>query len=619
MRNSPALLQLAWALLLLFIAPVNADERILDFDSEITVLSNSEMLVTETITVRSEGKQIKRGIYRDFPTRYKDRYGNNYVVGFEVSSVQRDGYSEGWHTELLGNGVRIYMGRSDVYLSPGEYQYRLSYRTNRQLGFFDDHDELYWNVTGNGWDFPIDHASAAVKLPDSINPGDLSLDAYTGAQGAKGTAFESWLDDYGRASFETTTTLGPREGLTIAVGWPVGHITRPDATTKLRWFLDDNLALLIGIGGTLLVLLFYLYNWWHFGKDPEKGTIIPRFTPPENLSPAAMRYLMEMGFDDKALAAAVINMAVKGYLSITETDKEYSLLREHNADTRNLSPGEKAMALLMFKASSIIEMNNSNHERISKAIEALKKHLKGEYNEAYFKTNIGITMIGSLLTVATVIASGVLAASEIFAFLFLCVWLSIWSGAVIALWLKGPKFMAVVFSLFEIMAIGMLGTLTGYWLVGLIILLIGINGLFYVLMKAPTRRGRQLMDAIEGFKMYLATAESERLKVLHPPERTPELFEKYLPYALALGVEHEWAEQFSDVMARAAVGNDAYSPHWYHGSDWHRLGAHGFGSALGSSLGNAISSSSHAPGSSSGGGGGGFSGGGGGGGGGGGW
>jgi len=145
-----------------------------------------------------------------------------------------------------------------------------------------------------------------------------------------------------------------------------------------------------------------------------------------------------------------------------------------------------------------------------------------------------------------------------------------------------------------------------------------INVIFYSLLKSPTRLGRRIMDRIEGFRMYLATAEEHRLGKLHPPEKTPELFEKYLPYALALEVDQEWSEKFADVLQRAAL-NEGYSPHWYHGNHWDGMHTGSFASNLGSSMSSAISSSSTAPGSSSGFGGGGSSGGGGGGGGGGGW
>ena len=153
----------------------------------------------------------------------------------------------------------------------------------------------------------------------------------------------------------------------------------------------------------------------------------------------------------------------------------------------------------------------------------------------------------------------------------------------------------------------------------LLAVLIVLNILFYYLMRAPTKSGRLLMDQIEGFKLYLSTAEEDRLNALNPPEKTPELFEKYLPYALALGVDQAWSERFSDVLSRAAAEDDGYRPRWYSGNRFSNFSSGGFSSSLGSSLSKAVASSSVAPGSSSGGGGGGFSGGGGGGGGGGGW
>ncbi len=141
-------------------------ERIISFDSDIHVYWNATMSVTETISVYSTGNEIKRGIYRDFPTRYKDRYGSNHVVDFSVDEVLRDGKPESYRLEDLSNGVRVYIGRKDVFLNPGRHIYTIRYSTNRQLGFFKDHDELYWNVTGNSWSFPIERAAATINLPE---------------------------------------------------------------------------------------------------------------------------------------------------------------------------------------------------------------------------------------------------------------------------------------------------------------------------------------------------------------------------------------------------------------------------------------------------------------------
>jgi len=146
-----------------------------------------------------------------------------------------------------------------------------------------------------------------------------------------------------------------------------------------------------------------------------------------------------------------------------------------------------------------------------------------------------------------------------------------------------------------------------------------INWLFYELLKAPTLAGRKLLDKIEGFKQYIDIAERHELDFKHPKGKSPELFEEYLPYALALGVEQQWGESFADVLAQAQASSGGYSPTWYHGTHWNNANIGNFTGSLGSSFTSAIASSSTAPGSSSGSGGGGSSGGGGGGGGGGGW
>ncbi|MEX2130542.1 MAG: DUF2207 domain-containing protein, partial [Pseudohongiellaceae bacterium] len=159
-----------WTALLFgcLLSTANGQERILSFDSAIVIHADRSMTVTETIRVQAEGVNIQRGIFRDFPTRYRDRLGNNYVVNFAVQEVTRDGVAENWRTERQSNGVRVYIGDADVLIPYGEHEYRLRYTTDRQLGFFADHDELYWNVTGNGWSFVIEQASADITLPVAV-------------------------------------------------------------------------------------------------------------------------------------------------------------------------------------------------------------------------------------------------------------------------------------------------------------------------------------------------------------------------------------------------------------------------------------------------------------------
>ncbi|MDP6652586.1 MAG: DUF2207 domain-containing protein, partial [Gammaproteobacteria bacterium] len=203
--------------------PGSRQEQILSFHSEIRVQTDASMLVTETIRVRAEGQQIQRGIFRDFPTRYNDRFGNSIVVDFEMLTATRDGVLETWRVENIGNGVRIYLGNADVFLQAGEYSYAISYRTNRQVGYFEDHDELYWNVTGNGWAFQILQASATVSLPGNVAAADLTMEGYTGYFGASGQAYIASVQD-GSASIQTTAMLPGGVGLTLAMTWPKGVI-----------------------------------------------------------------------------------------------------------------------------------------------------------------------------------------------------------------------------------------------------------------------------------------------------------------------------------------------------------------------------------------------------------
>lgn len=662
-------------------------EKILSFNSDITVSQDASMIVSETITVLTEGDLIRHGIYRDFPTNYKDTYGNNITVNFEIIKILRDGRPDDYRIEGLSNGKRIYIGNKNYLLPNGIHTYTVVYKTNRQLGFFKDHDELYWNVTGNGWAFNIEKVSAVVHLPPNIASNEINCFAFTGSYGSRERDYDN-SKSISTAVFNTNRILGAREGLTIVVEWPKGFVKEPNDETKIRFFISDNLNILLGIIGFLIVFIYYLLIWKKVGKDPEKGTIIPQFVPPDNFSPAAMRYIDKMGYDNKTFAASIINMAVKGYLSIKEDDGKYTLIRG-KAGEEILTPEEKKIASkLTFNAENssvdyqealrqienrmpiansfikkvvknlssklekrttqseieqgeqnkfVLELDQKNHTIISASIKELKKALKNSYEKIYFLNNRKEFFAGAGLSILFIVLMGILGSSEQ---LFITLWLSLWSIGVVFLiitvykaWLgvaTGGKVkvsgiiaalsitgFAIPFFLGELAGIYFLSTKSSYLTPIILAALVFINILFYHLLKAPTLAGRKLLDKIEGFKMYLSAAEKERLNILNPPEKTPQLFEKYLPYALALDIENDWASQFASVIGSNSLAQSTYHPGWYSGSSWNNFASDGFTSSFCNSFSSAISSSSAAPGSSSGSGG--SSGGGGGGGGGGGW
>ena len=157
-------------------------ERILAFTSDVTVARNGDYDVTETIRVVSLADRIKHGLERDFPTSYRNRLGQKTRVSFDVVAVSRDGRPEHYELIDLSNGVRVRMGEAETLLPPGEHVYVIRYRTSRQIGYHDGYDEVYWNVTGNGWVFPIDMAEARITLPSPVRFGDRAV--YTGPDGS---------------------------------------------------------------------------------------------------------------------------------------------------------------------------------------------------------------------------------------------------------------------------------------------------------------------------------------------------------------------------------------------------------------------------------------------------
>lgn len=646
-----------------------AEERIHNYHSDIVIDDKGDMTVTETIKVIAEGNQIKRGIYRDFPTRYKDRLGNKYNVGFSIIKVLRDGAPEIFRTENRSNGIRIYIGDKNHYLKKGEYTYAITYRTNRQLGFFDQHDELYWNVTGNDWAFPIDKASATVRLPEAIPRDSIEVEGYTGAAGSKQQNYTASISTNGNAWFETTKTLPQRHGLTIVISWPKGYIAEPTTSEKIDYLLSDNHALFVALIGLTILLAYYWIAWFNVGKDPEQGIIIPHYEPPTGYSPASLRYVLKTGYDNTCFAAAIINLAVKGFLTIEEDDDDYSLELTGKENIK-MAPGEAAIVKKLFQKSPTldlvikssimksfveafigepletdaagnvtkIKLTQKNHLRIGGAVSAHKSSLQNNYEKIYFLTNKLFFVFGLIITFAVLIMSIVSdPASMDPGAIFMMAWLTGWTLGVFGLvkqayhlWsnVNGilTVFPAIVLTLFtipfiaaEIQGINMLVQVSSVSMFIVLLIAVIINFLFYELLKAPTLAGRRLLDKIEGFKEYIDIAERHELDFKHPKGRSPELFEEYLPYALALDVEQQWGESFADVLAEAQATDSSYSPTWYHGTHWSNANIGNFTSSLGSSFTNAISSSSRAPGSSSGGGGGGSSGGGGGGGGGGGW
>lgn len=618
--------------------PAAAQEVIASFVSDVTVAADGGLTVRETITVNAEGSQIRRGILRDFPTAYTRPGGTRVHVGFEVLKVERDGNSEPFSVESLSNGRRIRIGDEDVFLTYGRHSYDIYYKTSRQIGFFDSFDELYWNVTGNGWTLPILNATAIIRLPAGA---EISWNAvYTGAYGEAGGDAEVTQTSGARFAARTTRALGEGEGFTVAVAWQKGVVAPPTASELRQNWILDNLGYFGLIATLLIVAVYYLYAWFRVGRDPPRGNVFPHFRPPDGLGPAGVRYIWRQGFDDKAFAAAVVGLAVKGRANISDDGGTFSIEKLRGSGKENLTRSESA--LFAGLPGSTLVLKQTSHSAVGTARSALMGALKDEYDGIMFLRNFGWFAAGFAVSLAGLVISGfMMPEGEGAIVLFTTLFSSVWWGVILAvgfstvkgvfgsssIWLRIRSLMGLVFLIPFVGAGVAVPALTWFaegmspamkWFIAGSILLAGFNFMFYWLLRAATPSGRKVLDQIEGFRMYLTTAEEERLKVLNPPERTPQLFERYLPYAMALDCENEWSDKFTAVLAATAAAGAATSAGaWYHGSSG--FGSRDFTDSIGSSLASSISSAATAPGSSSGSGGGGFSGGGGGGGGGSGW
>ncbi|NNL65293.1 MAG: DUF2207 domain-containing protein [Myxococcales bacterium] len=564
---------LLWLLALALAGPaasVRAAERIARFDVAIEVAPDASLRVTEEIAY-DFGEAERRGIYRDVPVRYSRRGAPDHSITLELLSVtDGGGLPQPFRVSRQGSHRRIRIGDPDRTVT-GLQHYRIRYRARLAMLHFEAHDEVYWNVTGNGWQVPIEAASAHVALAET--PGALlDLACFTGPLGALRTACSADREPDG-ARFATRERLAPGEGLTVVVALPKGHVTPPTAFERLMarvapwvsaWLLLP-LATLLGLHG----------YWKRAGRDPGQGAAIPaRYEPPEGLEPAEVGTLLDERADLDDVTATILQLAVRGHLQIRETSsakflfferKDYELVKLEKPET--LKKHQRLLLKALFTGRDrvlVSSLRNEFYEELPPIRKALYGQLSGPGGFFAAPPDQVRTRYG--------IAGGVVAVLGVF-------------------------------------GIGALRPVAGVAL-----LLSGLAILAYSrVMPRRTRRGRRAYEEILGLREFLERVDRDRLERLGA--NTRERFEALLPYAIVLGVADAWADAFAEIYTEP--------PSWYHGYDPHGpFRPNLFVSDVGRSLdtiGQTLSSQPSRGGSSSGFGGGGFSGGGFGGGGGGSW
>jgi uncharacterized membrane protein YgcG len=519
-----------------------AEERIERFEAAVSVGADGAVEVTERIEVAAEGNRIKRGIFRELP-QIRSFGPLSLRLPLEVRSVSRDGSPEPFHIVNTAGGIRIYIGDADTRLRPDTYSYELVYRSRGQLGHFDEHDELYWNVTGNDWELPIERAAAEVTLPAGVSREAIRQTAYTGPRGATGSDGE--IDvlmetrDPGAATFATTERLPPGHGLTIVVGWPKGVVAAPGAWERTGWLvrgwlqvtiLGSLISQIIAIvTGSLLAIFFF--TWLLFGREPRRGPIEPRSAPPASFTPADALILSRMRWSPRALVVAIVDLAVRGKLLLEEPSPGKWALRlpgaglyemqggEKEAYNRDLTARDRRLLEALFGAKKRISLARPEANAFLRALYVIQQDTE-RATRSLFRAPLHLAAGGVHLAPALLLGGAAL-------FLFVALMPSI-GGGLMTLVTWG---IAVAIQL----------TAALVWRRAL---------------RRRTAKGRAIMDELEGLRLWI---ENDRSPVLESTERL-------LPYAMALGLEAGWAsslERALQVRAPAPTGSTPpYSPDW---------------------------------------------------------
>ena len=559
-RRTKTAALLTWILLpvffALFVQPAQADERILRMDVVAEVQADAVVRVQERLEVRVENIDINRGIIRVFPTDYTGSDGRAYRTNFRLIEAKVDGSRTPAQTERVGQNIEIRLGDPNRTLSRGVHTFELIYAAVGWVAFHSDFDELFWNVTGEAWAWPIDAASFRLILPGGTKPERLS--AYTGRYGDRGQDVAAGPE----GSLVTTRTLAPGEGFSVACGWPKGLVAQPqeDALERTHDFFY-RYRLPLSILFILIVFTYYFSVWYVVGKDPTKGTVIPLWRPPAGIEPGFARYLLKMKYSQEVLVADLLQLAVLGFVHFTNNDRGETMIIPapkglEEGGTAGLSESLRALFVALFVGVgrggvSVTKNNGDVFYRASQRLEL-------EYSERakrYYSKNTLYSLVGLLLFLP-LIAAAFYMAGDWSSVMDLAGPLSFLVMIGINAFSRKKWVFALLLLLLLLFPVGALFSLD--WIVlGALAVAAAIAFGFSMIMPARTKKGVQVLAEIEGLAMYMGTAERHRLAMLNPPNETPQLFETLLPYAYALDCAETWANSFESLLKKAA-----YKPEW---------------------------------------------------------
>lgn len=583
------------------------EEYIRSFHSDLQVDTSGKLTVTETIEVYAAGDQIRRGIVRSLPLKGTDYRYKTVKTEYHVIGVKMNGQDSPFYTDKSQGNLNINVG-DDTFLDPGWYTFEIAYAAEGQLGYFDDYDELYWNVNGFGWSFRIANISATVQLPQGAS--FLQTSCYTGYSGSTEQNCTTEKLPDGRMTFKAEN-LAIQQNLTIATGFTKGVVSPPPPPTFFEQF-----GLLIWTGVIAFVLLvYYIFTWQKYGVDPPKPTVIPEFDPPSGLSPASMGMLHKGYFWGELISTSIVHLAVNGYLRIEEKSKDYifglikntefHLVKLKEADD-SLPKEERILMNYFFTNSPVSVIDGKYSSHFKSMYNAYMGSLMAEHQPFLSQGSNWKFWIGP---VVIFIIYGIVASRfdftqymaptldfdidqipilplAIFGLVFFGIFISKKGGSI---WMMasfiGLVFLAGSYYLYSHSAI----SLNNFILVLFIVFGLISFFIYIYLIRRPSVEKLDLRARIDGFKRYLSAAEERQLQMFNPPQMTPEVFEKLLPFAMAFKVDKIWGNKFQNLIERGSIQQQQRTS-WYSGSRSYSYGS--LGNHINKSLTSSINRSS---------------------------
>jgi len=520
-----------------FTGPVYAaDEHVESFHSDIAIQQNSQVAVKETVKYYFPAP--KHGIFRDIPVSYSVKnvgsLTGSYNVYLQVLSVniQKDDgtlLAVPYEKSQNDGNLHLQIGDPNQEVS-GSVTYVIDYLAQRAITFSPkdnaNQDEFYWNVTGNGWEVPITEATAEVHFPADIDSNTWKFGCYTGELGSQGA--ECLFEASGRSSVEYRSKweLPAKSGLTIVAGFPKDTVIQPTASENIALALRYNLLIYFFLLVPLVTFIALFVVWFLKGRDPQgKGTIVPFYGPPDNLTPVEVGTLFDERADLKDISSCIIDFAVRGYIKIKEVAKPATLgILKHQPDYEiQLLRADDAIPESERKIFQAVFVPESKLNRLVK-LSDLQNTFPAQLNDIKAGAYADLVKNGYFPRSPERVRNTYLFAGAIVAFLGIIIF------------------------------VNDLGLIAG----GSLLLTGGMIALFGLFMPRKTLKGVNAYEKILGLKEYMTVAEADRIKFHNAPAKRPEHFEKLLPYAMVLGVEQEWARQFEGIYRQP--------PAWYEGS-----------------------------------------------------